>query len=179
MNRDERAVNAIKKAIDSCKSARISKRQSRVEAFNLNASNSAGDEREHIQDTAPSQPQSVNAFGARLGSTRHVKTEVRMWISMEDINWDAQIQGTRYHQQCIEWRNDPDVCVERVLPRLERKQDVSYALKDMKGDQGHSSYTHSSGVRTYGANTPAHQPELVSLSLPGLNRSGGLLGSYK
>jgi hypothetical protein len=134
-----------------------------------------------IEPPAQSIPhrEEVNAYGAGIGTTRAINGELRKWISMEDINWELQSEGSDYNRKCVKWLSDPDVCVERVKPSLKKESKVTYALKDFKGSKSHSGYTHISlctGMHNRHQQAP---PQLRSLSLLGPANHKQRLGSYE
>jgi len=83
-----------------------------------------------------------NAYGAEIGSYRIVNNERRQWITIEQAPLQYYREANPSHYKyCISISKDPDVCVERIIPKVRNDREVTYALKAFKSGKAHNNYT--------------------------------------
>lgn len=84
----------------------------------------------------------INAYGEKIGAYRNVNGEVRQWITIEQAPLDYYKENNPSHYKyCILISKDPDVCVERIIPKTRNDHEVTYALKAFKNGRAHNNYT--------------------------------------
>tara|TARA_Y100001938_G_C8028442_1_gene399293 strand:- start:109 stop:576 length:468 start_codon:yes stop_codon:yes gene_type:complete len=83
-----------------------------------------------------------NAYGEKIGAYRDVNGEKRQWITIDQAPLEFYKETKpKHYKYCLSLIKDPDVCVERVVPKAKSGHEVTYALKTFKSGKAHNNYT--------------------------------------